>query len=217
LLEIVLADCDLELIPEELLGHTSVKNYSKKRGKRAGKILLDDNYLHSAIRQRYPHTDEELRRGRPDIVHFNMVYILDSIANQEGMVRLWVHTRNDEVITVNPGLRAPKSYPRFVGLMEKLLSEGVIKSDDGEVLLQREKKVKLSALLERLGPDRVVGLSPTGDEADLSKLLKGHTAAVIGGFSKGGFLSLFEPDHWVKVYDRELTSWAVVAEVLKFL
>jgi rRNA pseudouridine-1189 N-methylase Emg1 (Nep1/Mra1 family) len=32
LLNIVLADCDLELTPETLFGHPSVKSYSKKMG-----------------------------------------------------------------------------------------------------------------------------------------------------------------------------------------
>lgn len=217
MLHIILADCDLELVPDSLFGHPSVKSYSQKRGKKASKILLDDNYLHSAIRQRFPHSDEELRRGRPDIVHFNMVYILDSIANREGRVKLWVHTRNREVITVNPDMRIPKSFPRFVGLMEKLMLEGIIKTDDGTVLMEKQKKVMLSELLERLEVDSVVAMSPTGEEAELGPLLQGNVAVVVGGFSKGNFISIFKPDKWVSVYKEELTSWAVVAEILKHL
>ena len=215
MLNIVLADCDLELVPDELAGHPVVRSYSKKRGKQTKKILLDDNYHHQAIRKRFPHSDEELRRGRPDIVHFNMVYILDSVANKEGKVRLYIHTRNGNVITVNPQLRIPRSFPRFVGVMEKLLVEGVIKSDQGEVLLEMEKKMKLADLLSRLGSDKVVGLSPKGERLDLGGLLQGDVSVVVGGFSKGDFLSKFAPDVWISVHDEELTSWAVVAEVMK--
>ena len=215
MLNLILADCDLELTPATLFGHPSIRSYSKKRGKKVGKILLDDNYHHSAIRQRFPNSDEELRRGRPDIVHLNMVYVLDSIPNKEGKVRLFVHTRNNEAITVNPVMRVPKSFPRFVGIMEKLLFEGVIKTDEGEVLLECRKDVKLSELLKGLDVKKVVGLSPTGEEKELGGFLKEDVAVVVGGFSKGEFLSKFEPDVWVSVYGEELTSWAVVAQVLK--
>jgi rRNA small subunit pseudouridine methyltransferase Nep1 len=194
-----------------------VKSYSKKRGKKVSKILLDDNYHHSAIRQRFPHSDEELRRGRPDIVHLNMVYVLDSIANQDGKVRLYIHTRNDVAITVNPAMRVPKSFPRFVGIIEKLLWEGIIKTEEGEVLLECEKGVTLGKLLGTLKADKVVGLSPDGEKGDLSKHIQGDVSVVVGGFSKGDFLSKFEPDLWISVYGKELTSWAVVAEIMKHI
>lgn len=217
MLNIILADCDLELIPDRLSGHPSVRSYSKKRGKQAKKILLDDNYVHSAIRANYPHTDEELRRGRPDIVHFNMVYILDSIPNKEDKIRLFIHTRNNEVITINPELRIPKSFSRFAGVIEKLLMEGIIKSEDGTVLLQLEEVKDLRVFLDGLGVDTIIGLSPSGKATDLVPLLEGNIAVVLGGFSKGDYISKFKPDKWIKVYDEELTSWAVVAEVLKFV
>jgi len=217
LLNIVLADCDLELIPDKLAGHPSVRSYSKKRGKQAKKIILDDNYVHSAIRANYPHTDEELRRGRPDIVHFNMVYILDSIPNKEDKIRLYVHTRNNEVITIDPQLRIPRSFSRFAGVIEKLLFEGIIKSEDGTVLLKLDEVEDLQTFLGGLDVDTVVGLSPTGKTSDLAPLLGGNTAIVLGGFSKGDFLSNFKPDKWIKIYDEVLTTWAVVAEVLKYV
>jgi rRNA small subunit pseudouridine methyltransferase Nep1 len=146
-----------------------------------------------------------------------MVYILDSIANKDGKVRLYIHTRNDEVITVNPKLRVPKSFPRFVGIMEKLLLEDVIKTDDGEVLLECERGVLLQELLSRLEGDKVISLSANAEKGDLSDHIKGEVTVVVGGFSKGDFISKFEPDVRVSVYSEELTSWAVVAEVLKYL
>jgi rRNA small subunit pseudouridine methyltransferase Nep1 len=130
---------------------------------------------------------------------------------------LWVHTRNDCVITINPTLRIPRSFPRFVGVMEKLLSEGVIKGED-DVLLELEKQVRLQDLLYRLKVDKVVKFSPTEEiTTDLSELVSGEVALVVGGFSKGNFLSEFKHDVVVSVYKEELTSWAVIAEVMKFV
>lgn len=215
MLKLVLADCDLELVPEILFGHPSVLSYAKKRGKKAKRTLLDDNYHHSAIRQRFQHNDEELRRGRPDIVHFNMVYILDSIVNKEGKIRLFIHTRNNQVIIPNPELRIPKSYLRFVGLMEKLLDEGIIKDKD-TTLLELQRGVSLEELLGDLG-GRVVKFTPNGEKKNLSSVLTGKVTAVVGGFSKGDYLSRFDADTEVSVYDEELTSWAVVGEILNAL
>jgi rRNA small subunit pseudouridine methyltransferase Nep1 len=215
LLNIVLADCDLELVPTSLLTHPSVIGYAKKRGKQAKMMLLDDNYHHGAIRQRFPDTDTEQRRGRPDIVHFNMVYILDSIANLQGKVRLFIHTRNNQVIKVNPATRIPRSYARFVGVMEKLLFEGKVTSEEGMDLLEVEEDRTLPELLVSLRPALVVGFSVTGGKEDLGQLLKEDATAVVGGFSKGDFISKFTPDVWVSVYPEELMSWTVVAEIMK--
>lgn len=215
MLNIVLADCDLELVPPSLFNHSAVIGYAKKRGKQAKMTLLDDNYHHVAIRKMFPDTPEEQRRGRPDIVHFNMVYILDSIANLQGKVRLFIHTRNNQVIKVNPETRIPRSYARFVGVMEKLLFEGTVTSDEGKDLLSLEDDVALPALLEMLKPAKVVGFSVTGGKEDLGALLKEDATVVVGGFSKGDFVSKFTPDVWVSVYPEELMSWTVVAEIMK--
>lgn len=215
MLNIVMADCDLELVPTSLLNHPAVIGYAKKRKKQAKMTLLDDNYHHVAIHKNFPDRPEDQRRGRPDIVHFNMVYILDSIANLQGKVRLYIHTRNNQLITVNPETRIPRSYARFVGVMEKLLFEGKVTSEEGKDLLTLEADLTLPALVKRLRPAQVVGFSATGGKADLGALLKGDSTVVVGGFSKGDFVSKFEPDVWVSVYPEELMSWTVVAEILK--
>jgi len=212
MLKLVLADCDLELVPELLFGHPSVQSYAKKRGKKAKRTLLDDNYHHSAIRQRFPSMDSELRRGRPDIVHFNLVYVLDSIPHKEEKIRIYIHTRNNQVIIPNPELRIPKSYPRFVGLMEKLLDEGIIKDKD-TTLLELHRGVSLQELLRDLG-GRVVKFTPKGEKKKVSNVVIGKTIAVVGGFSKGDFISQFDADQEVSVHEEELTSWAVIGEIL---
>jgi rRNA pseudouridine-1189 N-methylase Emg1 (Nep1/Mra1 family) len=63
----------------------------------------------------------------------------------------------------------------------------------------------------------VVGFSVTGGKEELGALLEGDTTAVVGGFSKGDFISKFTPDVWVSVYPEELMSWTVVAEIMKYV
>ena len=59
------------LSPGDMLDDYSIKLHAKKRKKPPQKILLDSNYMHSAIDRHYP--GESNRRGRPDIVYHLLV------------------------------------------------------------------------------------------------------------------------------------------------
>jgi hypothetical protein len=59
---------------------------------------------------------EGRRRGRPDMTHLFLLTALESIANKQGTVKLIIHTRNDEMITVHPETRIMRNYERFLGL-----------------------------------------------------------------------------------------------------
>ena len=62
MLTIVIAEAELELVPEEALNERCVIESAKKRGKKPEEILLDSSYHHKAEICRSG------RRGRPDIV-----------------------------------------------------------------------------------------------------------------------------------------------------
>ena len=100
----------------------------------------------------------------------------------------------------------------FVG---RDIDEGVIKDKD-TTLLELQRGVSLEELLGGLG-GRVVKFTPNGEKKNLSSVLTGKVTAVVGGFSKGDYLSRFDADTEVSVYDEELTSWAVVGEILNAL
>ena len=98
ILNIVLARSALETIPEEIVNHPSVKKWAERRRKDPRKLLLDMSYHYAAMRE----LKDWNKRGRPDIVHITLLNLLGSPLNNEGLLRVYVHTLNDYIITINP-------------------------------------------------------------------------------------------------------------------
>jgi len=214
----VLADSELELIPPDILGERCVQNNARARGKAPEKILLDASHHHPAFGK----LRESERRGRPDITHFFLMLCLDSDLSVEGRLRAFVHTRNNDVVAVNPETRLPPNYPRFVGLIETLYEQQVVPSAEN-ALLELRRGVTLETLVSALKPDEVVVLDSAGEKtsslAENMVGLKGERVVVIiGGFSKGTFRSdlgkLKPKPVRYSLGDRMMKVWTVTAKVL---
>jgi rRNA small subunit pseudouridine methyltransferase Nep1 len=214
-LTLILAESALETIPKELWGHPEVRSHSKRRGKSPSQMLLDRSYHHHAMRS----LKDGLKRGRPDIVHLCLLAALGSPLNREGLLRLYVHTINDHVISIAPETRLPKNFNRFVGLMEDLFEHGRV-PPSGEPLLTLQAKA-LSSLIDELKPSYIVmfdrpGEAKTVEEAVSSLAMHERPAAIVGAFPHEGFsekaLSLANE---VVCVDREvLDAWVVVSRVI---
>jgi rRNA small subunit pseudouridine methyltransferase Nep1 len=204
MLSIVIAEAELELVPEEALNERCVIESAKKRGKRPEEILLDSSYHHSAKVCR------DTRRGRPDIAHITLQVLQESLLNNTGGMRVFLHTRNDEVIYINPETRLPKNYNRFCGLIETLFRERIIVSE-GRELMRMEKK-GIEVLLEELRGRKVLLHQKGVPLAELTD--REDTVAVIGGFPRGDFSRNYEGMDRASVADVELTTWATAMEVL---
>ena len=210
----ILADSELELIPREILKERCILNSARGRGKAPERMLLDASHHHPAFAKM---PDSE-RRGRPDIVHFFMLLCLDSDLTAQGNLRVFVHTRNNDVIAVNPETRLPPHYPRFVGLIESLFESRVVPSREN-ALLELRDNVPLETLVNALKPDEVIVLTPTGKEEPLDEKIasiKGERVVVIiGGFSRGDFKSDLEKLKPTKISlgPRMLKVWTVTAKL----
>jgi len=211
----ILADSELELIPPELLRERSILSSARMRGKAPEKILLDASHHHPA----FVKLKESERRGRPDIVHFFLMLAMDSDLNAAGKLKVFVHTRNNDVIAVKPETRLPPHYPRFVGLIESLYDQRVVPSREN-ALLELRSNVPLEALVAALKPDLVYVLDPTGKEEPLEKRFaeaEGKTAVVIiGGFSKGEYRTDMSKIKHVTLSlgNRQQKVWTVTSKVL---
>tara|TARA_B100000029_G_scaffold225595_1_gene223384 strand:+ start:600 stop:1268 length:669 start_codon:yes stop_codon:yes gene_type:complete len=186
MLTIILAESSLELIPKKLQNHTSVKSYSKKFKKNPSKTLLDNSWHFGAMKG----LENEIKRGRPDIIHLTLLSICTSPAFYENKIQIFVHTINNEIISINNKTRLPKSYHRFQGLMEKLFITKSIDSEN-EILMELEQS-SLSELISKLNPSKIVGLTTKGQKISLQKLteqLPKNSCIIIGGFQKGHFSS----------------------------
>ena len=214
-LSLILADSALELVPKELWGHPSVVKHARSRGKKSGEVLLDRSLHHSAMLK----LQNNEKRGRPDIVHFALLEATSTPLYIKGFVMVYVHTYQDLVIYLSESLRLPKSYPRFLGLMEQLFKEKSILSAD-RVLLRLEKK-SFQELVKELGPSKVVGFSRIGERKPIDKIafelsMEQRPCIVVGAFPRGHF-----SDHVLKcldslysIHDLSLETHLVVARIL---
>ncbi len=211
----ILADSELELVPPEIVNERCILNNARARGKAPEKVLLDASHHHPAF-GKLPDSE---RRGRPDLVHFFLLLCIDSDLSAQGRMRVFVHTRNNDVIAVNPETRLPPHYPRFVGLIEQLYEQRVVPSKENP-LLELRQGIELNALVSALKPDEIIILAPEGDEAPLAEKFASikaeRVAVIVGGFSKGDYKSDVSKLKGTKVSlgKRMLKVWTVASKVL---
>ena len=215
MLTFILAEAALETVPKELWSHPSVRRHSKRQGKPPKQLLLDRSLHHAAMKR----LDNNLKRGRPDIIHFALLEALGSPLNKEGLLQVYVHTNNNYVITVNPTARLPRNYNRFLGLIEQLFQHGKVPKD-GEPLLTLEQKT-LQQLLAETKIDHVLAFSKEGKPKTIQDAVsvlqeKKRPAVVVGGFPHGHFskTSVHLLDEVVCVDLEMLETWTVTSRII---
>jgi len=113
---LVIVEAAVELVPRELLGHPAVRKHAARTGKDPSRMLLDRSYHHAAMRR----LEDSAKRGRPDIPYHILLDAVDSPLYASGGLGLYVSTRDGMVLEVGERVRLPRSYHRFVGLLEDL-------------------------------------------------------------------------------------------------
>ena len=213
MLSLIITESSLELVPKDLQRHNSVTSYCKKMGKRPSEVLLDNSWHFAAMKG----IKNEIKRGRPDIVHFCLLEACSIPLYEEDEIAVYVHTVDDKVISVGSGVRLPKSYHRFAGIIEKLFAEKIIRA--GNEKLFEMKDMTFSELIDKIQPERVIGLSSEGRQSsygEVAKLCDEDTCLVIGGFPKGDFSDSTKKriDSIYSVEQRPLEAHVVVARIL---
>ncbi len=162
---------------------------------------------------------ENEKRGRPDIVHFALLAALGSPLNREGLLQVYVHTKDDFVIMVNSEARLPRNYDRFVGLLEKLFETGMV-PPAGQKLLWQEHKT-LPKLLEEIKPDFVMAFSRKGKPDTLERAVtklssKEKPVVIVGGFPHGQFskTTVRLADEVICVDPEMLETWTLASRVI---
>ncbi len=184
MITIVLAESSLELIPSSLHHHPSVTSYSKKFKKSPSQTLLDNSWHFGAMKG----LDNEIKRGRPDIVHLTLLSLCTTPAFFKNKIKVYVHTTDNNVISISNQTRLPKSYHRFQGLIEKLFIEKKIKSENDT--LMEISFSSLPKLISKIKPSTIVGLTTKGQKITLEKLFEqipDNSCILIGGFQKGHY------------------------------
>ena len=218
MLTLVLAESELELMPQALFAHPAIASFAQQRKKTPAQILLDSNYHHRAMET----LPEGRRRGRPDIVHLFLLTALESIVNKKGQLNVVIHTRHNDVISVSPETRIMRSYERFTGLMEQLFEHHVV-PDEKHPLLRLRHNVTLQQVVEHATADHIIVCSQSGKSTslatyfnELKKQKPHHLVCIIGGFPSGTFQTdITTITHNVlSIYKEMLTVWTVAGEIL---
>jgi rRNA small subunit pseudouridine methyltransferase Nep1 len=117
-----------------------------------------------------------------------LLTLLDSPINKAGKLQIYIHTAKNVLIEVNPGVRLPRTFKRFAGLMVQLLQRHTIRSNETSEPLLR---VIANPISDHLPPNcRKVTLSfeaPTVRVADYIRTLepKESVCVFIGAMAKG--------------------------------
>ena len=213
-LKIVMAYSALETVPREIAGHPEVRKYAERRNKPPTKVILDKSYHFHAMRK----LKEKERRGRPDIVFMFLAAALSSPLNLRGMLEVYVHTRDDLVIFVNPKMKPIRSYDRFLGIMEQLFEHGRVPPDSEEPLMEI-RNMNLKYLIKKvLGSEGVVLVDPNAPLTTPKKIaeLALEYPVVVGGFPRGDYgLEAYElAKYRYYIFPSVLDYWIVADRVI---
>ena len=184
MISLILSESALELVPYELEDHPSVVSHAKKLGKYPSDILLDNSWHFAAMKG----IKNEIKRGRPDLVHFSILEATSIPLYYQNKLNLFVHTIDNKVIHFGKNVDIPKSYHRFQGVIEKLFQEKKIMSKN-ELLLDMKEQT-FSELIEEINPSNVIGFSTEGELSSYQKIaseIPDNSCIVLGGFQKGHF------------------------------
>ena len=184
MISLIISESALELVPYELEDHPSVVSHAKKLGKYPSDILLDNSWHFAAMKG----LKDEIKRGRPDLVHFSILEATTIPLYLQNKLNLFVHTIDDKVIHFGKNVHLPKSYHRFEGVIEKLYQEKKIMAKN-ELLLEIKEQT-FSELIDEINPSKIFGFSTGGKLSSYEKIasqISDNSCIVIGGFQKGHF------------------------------
>ena len=213
MITLILSESALELVPSELKHHPSVVSHAKKLGKYSTEILLDNSWHFAAMKG----IKNEMKRGRPDLVHFSILEATTIPLYLKNKIKLYVHTIDDKVISFGENVHLPKSYHRFAGVIEKLYQEKEIVTNN-DVLLEI-KDQSFSELIDEINPTKVIGFSTNGISSSYEKIaaeISDNSCLVLGGFQKGHFSDSIE-DKITNLYsvgDESFEGHVVVSRIL---
>jgi len=210
------ADAAIELIPKEIWSHPVIKAHSRKRSKKPGEMLLDISLHYHAMKK----LKDFRKRGRPDIVHFCLLMALGSPLCKAGKLLPIIQTYRNDIISIDPEIRLPRNYNRFVGLIEQLLTVGRV-PPVGDKVLMRVIGKDLEIILEKYTPSEIFLLTEDGEQLSprmlAREIIKYELPMVVIGAYQHGPLS----GNIKKLVDKEfsiskyiLDAWVVTAEVI---
>jgi len=132
--------------------------------------------------------DIDVAEARPDITHQCLLALMDSPLNKAGLLQVYIHTKKNVLIEINPKTRIPRTFKRFSGLIVQLLHKLHIRSQEGSETLLRVIK---NPVTNYFPPNsRKISTSVSANCVNLSEFVPTFPANepvvfVVGAFSQG--------------------------------
>jgi len=212
---LIIGECALEVIPSKILKEPSVLKQSESRQKPAEQLILDRSYHHRAMLS-LPDSD---KRGRPDLVHLALLEAISTPLYMHDFLKVIVDCYNGPSIYIGENVRLPRSYPRFLGLIEKLFFEKHVSFNGKDLLSVREGGMK--AIISNVKPTKIIGVSRLGKSSsvkDVANILskEERPALVVGGFPRGHFSknTAEEFDETYSIWKEGLDAHIVIGRIL---
>jgi len=208
-------ESSIELVPNELVHHPTVLKLAQRKRKDPRALILDQTYHHSAILRL---GSRGTGRGRPDIAHLSLLLALGSPLNMGGGLKCYVHTRDNNIIEVDPKARLPRNSDRFTSLLEQLYQERTVPPTG--VPLLSIKPGSIGGLLDEISGEVVAlttaGLPKSMDQVASRLITLNNPILLVGGFPRGHFSkeTASKVDESYRVHDQRLDAWTVVARAV---
>ncbi|NOR39338.1 MAG: 16S rRNA methyltransferase [Candidatus Thorarchaeota archaeon] len=161
MLHVILLECAIELVPRELTSLKEIQANARRRRKKPGQLMLDQTHHGRAMTR----LDGKEQRGRPDITFLSLLSILETPLCKAGLLTVHLHLLDGRVIEINPDVRLPRNYDRFIGLFEQLLMNGRI-PPEGE---------PLAKIIDTSLPDLIRDLAAGSSESLVLLAIEGGT------------------------------------------
>ena len=221
MLHMILLECALELIPSEISAMKQIQKHAGRKGKKPSEILLDQSH-HGREMTRL---EDGQHRGRPDIVFHSLMSLLETPLCKSGYLTIHLHLQDSRIIEVNPEVRLPRNYDRFVGLIEQLLVKGQVPVEGTPLLCVTKKTLPvLISDLKKNGSNAQTILaiehgSKTSIDFLQSQLPEDSSIPVIfgvGAFPHGDFSEELKKlfDTHLELDKEVMMAWHVCAEIL---
>jgi rRNA small subunit pseudouridine methyltransferase Nep1 len=174
-IDIIFLESSLETIPKEIKG-------SSKKTKTYNEILDINIHYKNMLKLR-----DFSKRGRPDIIHYSLLNILEKPFVTNGYVNVYMHVYDDRVYKFNNNIRIPKNYDRFKGLMAQLLKYNKVPPESEDPLIFLVSK----NLNEFVKNRKILLLSENGEDFNVEGVIniaiKEGLTIGIGAFAHGDF------------------------------
>ncbi len=193
---IILADAELELIPEHIKSDREAAVLLKRLGKEDA--ILDNALLRGTVKKYYP--GDVNRIGFPHIAYSFVRLSEETVLGESMNIDYAIHTKHDRIIERSSLGNTGPGYSEFIERVE-------------EILAKKGKKVTLLEYLEQKGiTGNTAVLHPSGGDG---LVVNGQLNYVIGGFPEGDFRTDLGNLRRFSIHDKEITVPAVL-ELLHF-